>query len=68
MVGIAFSVGFVLGPLIGAMFAQWSYTQESYDWFVVPAALALGLAVLDFIFVAVFFKETLPKVTHSYKA
>lgn len=62
LVGIAFSVGFVLGPLIGAMFAQWSYTQESYDWFVVPASLALGLAVMDFIFVALFFKETLPKV------
>jgi MFS family permease len=62
MVGIAFSVGFVLGPLIGAMFARWSHTQSGSDWFVVPASLALALSVLDLAFVALKFKETLPKV------
>ncbi|XP_059468444.1 major facilitator superfamily domain-containing protein 10 [Neocloeon triangulifer] len=61
LVGIAFSVGFVLGPLIGALFAQWSYTQEGQNWFVVPASLALALAVLDILFVAFAFKETLPE-------
>ncbi|KAJ8955452.1 hypothetical protein NQ318_003552 [Aromia moschata] len=58
LVGIAFSLGFIIGPLIGAIFAVWS-KQKSGDWFVVPALFALSVA--DLIFFSLCFKETLPK-------
>lgn len=60
LVGIAFSLGFIVGPVIGAMFAHWSRGQSG-DWFVVPALFALCLALTDVAFVLVCFKETLPK-------
>lgn len=60
LVGIAFSLGFIVGPVIGAMFAHWSHGQSG-DWFVVPALFALCLALTDVAFVLVCFKETLPK-------
>lgn len=64
LVGIAFSVGFIIGPLIGAMFAKWSHTQEG-DWFVMPALFALMLSVLDLMFVIFFYKESLPQEKRS---
>ncbi|XP_069678916.1 major facilitator superfamily domain-containing protein 10 [Periplaneta americana] len=60
LVGIAFSVGFIVGPVIGALFAHWSHGQTG-DWFVVPALFALALALADVTFVLCCFKETLPK-------
>ncbi|XP_049960530.1 major facilitator superfamily domain-containing protein 10 [Schistocerca serialis cubense] len=60
LVGIAFSVGFIVGPVIGAMFARWAQGQSG-DWFVTPALFAFGLSLLDVLFVTLFFKETLPK-------
>nr|CAD7198694.1 unnamed protein product [Timema douglasi] len=60
LVGIAFSVGFIIGPVIGAMFAHWSHNQTG-DWFVVPALFALGLGLADILFVMLCFKESLPK-------
>lgn len=59
LVGIAFSVGFIIGPVIGAAFAKWSHNQTG-DWFVVPALFALFLSVTDLVFVALYFKESLP--------
>lgn len=55
-------MGFIVGPLIGAAFAAWA-KQKSGEWFVVPAMLALFLAVADLLFFLVYFKETLPKVS-----
>ncbi|XP_050546290.1 major facilitator superfamily domain-containing protein 10 [Daktulosphaira vitifoliae] len=60
MIGIAFSIGFVLGPMIGAAYAKWSHSQEG-AWFVQPALLAVALTVINIIFVIFTFKETLPK-------
>lgn len=60
LVGIAFSLGFIIGPLIGAGFAVWAKTKTG-NWFVVPAAFAIFLAVADLIFFVFFFKESLPK-------
>nr|XP_023022266.1 major facilitator superfamily domain-containing protein 10 [Leptinotarsa decemlineata] len=60
LVGIAFSLGFIVGPLIGAIFAVWA-RQRTGEWFVVPALFALLLSLADLIFFIVFFKETLPK-------
>lgn len=60
LVGIAFSIGFIIGPLIGSMFAVWAKTKTG-DWYVVPAAFATLLAFCDLAFFAAFFKETLPE-------
>lgn len=61
--GIAFSVGFIVGPVIGAGFARWAQTQAGHsDWFTVPALFALSLALADLLFVVFCFKETLPPV------
>ncbi|XP_063231669.1 major facilitator superfamily domain-containing protein 10 [Bacillus rossius redtenbacheri] len=60
LVGIAFSVGFILGPVIGAVFSRWSHSQAG-AWYVYPALFALSLVILDIIFVVYFFKESLPK-------
>ncbi|KAL5016481.1 hypothetical protein ScPMuIL_006070 [Solemya velum] len=59
IIGIAFSVGFVFGPLIGAIFSQWARAQEG-SFYVVPALFALALSIADIIFIFFFFKETLP--------
>lgn len=59
--GIAFSLGFILGPMIGAVFAVWAKSKTG-DWFVVPARFAMFLAFADLLFFIFFFKESLPKV------
>lgn len=60
MIGVAFSVGFLLGPLIGAAFSLQAKGQEG-EFFVTPALYALTLAILDVLFLVVFLKETLPR-------
>ncbi|KAJ1525797.1 hypothetical protein ONE63_009000 [Megalurothrips usitatus] len=60
LVGIAFSVGFIVGPVIGALFSKWAQAQTG-AWFVWPATFALSLAIADILFVSLCFKETLPK-------
>lgn len=64
LVGIAFSLGFIVGPMIGATFAAFA-DRESATWFAVPALFALLLAVVDVIFVAVALRESLPKERRS---
>lgn len=58
--GVAFSVGFVFGPIIGAVFSRYARDQQEV-FYTVPALFALALAVIDIIFVLMFFKETLPE-------
>jgi hypothetical protein len=59
LIGIAFSIGFVFGPLIGAGFSIWAKQQHG-AFYTVPALFALTLSVIDILFVFIFFKETLP--------
>ncbi|KAG4080037.1 hypothetical protein HA402_006349 [Bradysia odoriphaga] len=60
LVGIAFSLGFIIGPMIGAIFSRYSdKTMET--WFWLPAIFAMTLATADLLFVAGCLKETLPK-------
>lgn len=62
LVGVAFSVGFVVGPLIGAVFAKWAHTKAGYsDWFVVPALFSCTLATANILFLLLCYKESLPK-------
>jgi len=60
LIGVAFSLGFLVGPMIGAGFSMWSKGQQG-DWFIYPAVTALILSVVDLIYIAVFFKESLPE-------
>uniref|UniRef100_A0A1Y1LCF1 Major facilitator superfamily (MFS) profile domain-containing protein n=1 Tax=Photinus pyralis TaxID=7054 RepID=A0A1Y1LCF1_PHOPY len=60
LVGIAFSLGFIIGPLIGAIFAM-STSKTNGEWFVAPAMFAFFLSFLDLIFFVIFFQESLPK-------
>lgn len=59
LIGIAFSIGFLIGPMIGAYFSAQSKGQEGM-FFVTPALFALLLATLDVLFLIFFMKETLP--------
>ena len=59
MIGIAFSVGFVFGPTIGAAFSRIARDQENV-FYVIPALYALVLSVADILFVYLFMEETLP--------
>lgn len=66
LVGVAFSLGFIVGPMIGALFAIFS-NKSSGPWFVLPSLLAFGLAVGDLLVLIFGLKETLPKVSRIPK-
>ncbi|XP_048384232.1 major facilitator superfamily domain-containing protein 10 [Stegostoma tigrinum] len=59
MIGVAFSLGFTIGPMIGAYFA--SSTEKDGSFFVQTAQLALLFAVSDLVFIFLFLPETLPR-------
>nr|XP_036672770.1 major facilitator superfamily domain-containing protein 10 [Drosophila suzukii] len=60
LVGVAFSLGFIVGPMIGALFAIFS-DKSGGAWFVLPSLLAFGLAIGDLLVLACCLRETLPK-------
>ncbi|XP_063313768.1 major facilitator superfamily domain-containing protein 10 [Pelobates fuscus] len=59
MIGVAFSLGFTVGPMVGAYFAMNAATEELF--YVRPAILALLLSVADLIFIFLLLPETLRK-------
>ncbi|XP_077866306.1 major facilitator superfamily domain-containing protein 10-like [Saccoglossus kowalevskii] len=59
LIGVAFSLGFTFGPMIGAYFSKIS-TFKAGEFYIAPALFALSLAVLDIVFIYFFMKETLP--------
>lgn len=61
LVGIAFSVGFIIGPMIGAIFSVYSDKSASM-WFSYPAAFAFLLSLIDILFIYKYYEESLPKV------
>lgn len=61
MVGIAFAIGFIVGPMTGAAFTIWGIDNNSGNWWFWPAMFALTLAVANLGFVMVFLKESLPQ-------
>ena len=65
VIGIAFSFGFLLGPVIGAMFSVWGKTVaesggDPFTVFQYPALFALTLSLLDILLLVFAFPETLP--------
>ena len=57
--GIAFSIGFVFGPSIGAMFSLMD--KDSEKFYILPALFCIVLAVADILFLYAFLPETLPE-------
>uniref|UniRef100_A0ABK9N8J5 Major facilitator superfamily (MFS) profile domain-containing protein n=1 Tax=Glossina morsitans morsitans TaxID=37546 RepID=A0ABK9N8J5_GLOMM len=60
LVGIAFSLGFIFGPMIGAFFAIFA-NKNAGPWFVSPSLLAFTLAIGDLLVLLFCLRETLPK-------
>lgn len=67
IVGVAFGLGFLTGPIIGGLTAHVNLLQRwpgLATWglhpFSVPALIAFSLCVLNLLWVAVRFRETLP--------
>jgi len=68
IIGMAFGLGFILGPAIGGFSAQLNLVEMYPDLarygvnpFSVPALIALLLSVVNFLYVAAVFRETLPE-------
>ncbi|OYV46141.1 MAG: hypothetical protein B7X06_03825, partial [Verrucomicrobia bacterium 21-51-4] len=68
LVGVAFGLGFILGPATGGLTAHLSLlnvfpngAQWGINPFSIPAMIALGLAVTNLIWVITRFEETLPE-------
>lgn len=59
MIGVAFSLGFTLGPMIGAYLAM--ETEKGEVFYLRSALVALMFAVTDLIFIFFLLPETLPK-------
>lgn len=75
LVGIAFGLGFVLGPAIGGLSAGWHPGTpvppgEYWGWhpFSGPALIAAVLATINFVWVLFRLPETLPLQTDREKA
>lgn len=64
LVGIAFSLGFIVGPTIGALFSKFS-DKSTEVWFWLPAVFAMTLVLADFLFLTMCLKESLPKEKRS---
>lgn len=68
IIGIAFGLGFIIGPAIGGLFAKINLIElidgsEAFgiNPFSVPALVSLLLTLINLIWVAKRFKETLPE-------
>ena len=61
MIGVAFSLGFLFGPIIGAAFSIWGQGQTG-QWYIYPAVMALILSVLDIFFLSFCFKVMINSV------
>jgi DHA1 family tetracycline resistance protein-like MFS transporter len=52
LIGAAFGLGFILGPVAGGFLSQWGYA--------VPALVAVGLSLLNLALIALWLPESLP--------
>ncbi len=65
-VGVAFGLGFIIGPALGGFASQWSWSSGSYSVlgfnpFSLAALISFCLAVVNWTWLTICFKETLPK-------
>jgi len=69
-VGIAFGLGFVLGPAIGGIASQWDWSASELVFFGMhpfsaAATISFSLAILNLLWLSVGFSETLPAEKRS---
>ncbi|KAK0397392.1 hypothetical protein QR680_002110 [Steinernema hermaphroditum] len=65
LVGIAFSIGFIVGPMFGAYFSSIAPSKQGIDeLFTLPAYFAISLTVVQLFLLVVLLPETLttPKI------
>lgn len=62
MIGVAFSLGFLFGPMIGAMFSVLGRGQGevTFAMFQYPALFSLTMAAINITITTLVFRETLP--------
>ena len=65
IVGIAFGLGFVLGPALGGYASGWDWSDSSsaifeLSPFSLAALISFCLAVVNLVWLATRFRETLP--------
>lgn len=68
VVGIAFGIGMLLGPAIGGTASKWNWAESfpgmaafGFNPFSFPAAIAFVLALINLVWFAARYKETLPE-------
>jgi MFS family permease len=62
-IGAAFSLGFIFGPLLGALCSQWGiayWPQSTVIFFIFPAIVSLILSLINIGFISQYCPETLP--------
>jgi len=62
-IGAAFSLGFIFGPILGAVCSQigmFYWPNSSVSFFILPASVSLILSLINIAFVNHFCPETLP--------
>jgi len=72
IVGIAFGLGFVLGPALGGFASSWDWSDGSsavFDLtpFSLAAVISFGLALINLSWLALKFRETLPQEKRGVK-
>nr|CAG4637191.1 EOG090X09U7 [Ceriodaphnia reticulata]SVE73069.1 EOG090X09U7 [Ceriodaphnia reticulata] len=65
LIGVAFAIGFIVGPVTGAAFSVWGIDSSSGNWWFWPAMFSLTLATFNFGFLSLFFTESLPKAKRA---
>jgi MFS family permease len=75
IVGVAFGLGFLTGPVIGGLTAPFNLLERwpgLAAWgihpFSVPAAIAFGLCVINLVWIQARFRETLPPAARGAAA
>ena len=60
--GVAFSLGFLFGPIIGAVFSVLGKSQDgaNFTMFQYPAYFSFTMAAIDIVLILLLFRESLP--------
>jgi MFS family permease len=60
---VCFSVGFLIGPMVGAYFASYARTvvATQHYYFTSPALFAIGVTVIELVLIVTMLPETLPE-------
>jgi len=62
-IGAAFSLGFIFGPLLGALSSQLGrvyWPESTVIFFIFPAVISLVLSLINIAFISQYCPETLP--------